>query len=187
MIPITDLRAGTTFLLDGQPYIVLKYTHVKMGRGSATIRVKVRNLKSGATVERTFGSGESVSSISTTKRKLQYLYMDQQNVYFMDPKTYEQVEISKNIMETQATFLKEGAEVDVLFWEDKPLSIDIPNKVTMNIIEAEPGVKGDSASNMYKQAVLENGLRIKVPLFIKTGDRVNVDTRNGEYVERITR
>lgn len=184
MINVTDLRSGTTFLLDGQPWLVLKYEHIKMGRGGATIKVKTRNLVTGSVVDKRFSSGSTVEPVLTSKRKLQFLYSDVNNAVFMDPGTYEQVEITAALLGTQLSLLREAAVVDVLFWEEKPLAVELPSKVVLTVAEAEPGVKGDSASNMYKQAVLENGFKIKVPLFINKGDKVSVDTRTGEYVER---
>lgn len=185
MINVTDLRAGTTFLLDGQPWFVLKYEHIKMGRGGATIKVKAKNLATGSVVEKAFNSGASVEEVVTRKQKLQFLYKNSTSAFFMDEKTYEQVEISLVVLGQSAALLKEGVGVDVLFWNDSPLSVELGPKITLVVAEAEPGIKGDSASNMYKQAVLENGLKIKVPLFIKKGDKVSVDTRTGEYVERV--
>lgn len=184
MINSTDLRAGTTFLSDSQPHVVLKYTFVKMGRGSATVKVKARNLISGSIVDKSFTSNNVVEDVQTTKRRLQYLYKDGGNTYFMDSKNYEQVAIPLKILGKQVAFLKEGGEVDVLFWEERALSLDIPPKVTLTVTEADPGVKGNSASNIYKSAVLENGLQVKVPLFINRGEKIVVDTRTGEYIQR---
>ncbi len=202
MITSTDLRNGTTFLSDGQPYIVLKYTFVKMGRGSATVKVKARNLLNGSTTDKSFTSNNTVEDIRTTKRRLQYLYKDPLThsvnsgqagsglAYFMDPRNYEQIEMPLKVLGEQATFMNEGSEVDVLFWEPTAdsgqvaLSVDLPPSVTLTIVEADPGIKGNSASNMYKQAKLENGLMVKVPLFIDKGEKIRVDTRTGEYIER---
>lgn len=191
MISVTDLRRGVKFQLDGIPYQVLEYNHVKMGRGGATIRLTVRNLKSGSTETKTFNSGAVVEPITTVKRRLQYLYLDGSSAIFMDPKTYDQVEISRGAIGPELEFLKEGQEVDVLFWsfdsaqdKDVPLGIDLPPSVVLKVVEADPGVKGNSATNIYKQIKLENGLSVKAPLFIKVGDRVRVDTRSGEYIER---
>jgi len=201
MISVTELRAGRTFEENGEPFVVLKYEHTKMGRGTANIKVKVRNLKTGAVLEKTFISGAKVSEISTVKRKLQYLYCeasssayckatssaykDKDNFYFMDPKTFEQFSISSEIISDQAPFLREEALVDVLFWEEKPLSIELPPKMEFEVKETGPGVRGDSATNIFKPATLENGLKIKVPLFINQGEKILVDTRTGEYVERV--
>ncbi|MBI4029188.1 MAG: elongation factor P [Candidatus Blackburnbacteria bacterium] len=191
MINSTDLRAGTTFLSDGQPYQVLKYTFVKMGRGSATVKVKARNLISGSTVDKSYTSNNVVEDVQTNKRRLQYLYKDPSTdsgqAYFMDPKDYDQVTISVKTLGDQVAFLKEGGEVDVLFWDERALSLDLPPKVILTVTEADPGVKGNSASNIYKSAVLENGLQVKVPLFINKGEKIVVDTRTGEYIERANR
>ncbi len=192
MISVTELRSGRTFEENGEPFVVLKYEHLKMGRGTANIKVKVRNLKTGAVLEKTFISGAKVSEISTVKRKLQYLYCGatssaycKDNFYFMDPKTFEQLEIPRDLISDQAPFLREQAMVDVLFWSEKPLSIELPPKMEFEVKETGPGVKGDSATNIFKPAVLDNGLKIKIPLFINQGERILVDTRTGEYVERV--
>lgn len=188
MIPVTDLRNGTTFKQDGTPFVVLKYAHIKMGRGSATIRVTVRNMRTSSVEEKTFNSGGTVEPIVTTKRQLQYLYTDSSNTVFMDPKTFEQMEVAKNILGERAHFLREGQVVDVLFWsqEDSSAALDVslPPNVVLSVVQTDPGLKGNSATNVYKPATLENGLTVKVPLFIKIGDKVKVDTRSGEYVER---
>ena len=192
MIASTDLRAGTAFLSDGQPYLVLKYTFVKMGRGSATVKVRARNLTNGSITDKSFTSNNTVEDIRTTKKKLQYLYKDAEGANFMDPRTYEQVVIPLGVLGDEVAFLREGEIVDVLFWpfdsaqgkEDRVLSVDLPPSVVLTVTEADPGIKGNSASNMYKQATVENGLKIRVPLFINKGEKVRVDTRTGEYVER---
>ena len=183
MIPVTELRRGVTFEFGGSPYKVLEYHHIKVGRGGATIRVSVRNLVNGGTEEKTFNNGASVKSINTVKRRLQYLY-EAENAVFMDPKTFEQVEIGKTAISQELVYLKEGQQTDVLFWDERALGIELPPNVTLTVTEADPGVKGNSASNFYKPAKLENGLQVKVPLFIKVGEKVRVDTRTREYVER---
>lgn len=185
MISVTELRAGATFLDDNQPYQVIKYEHTKMGRGTANIKVKSRNLLTGAVVEKSFLSGNRVEPIEIRRRKMQYLYQDDTVFYFMDPKTFEQVTIDKKILADQADYLKEGLEVIVLFWEDRPLNLELPMAMTFTIADTEPGVRGDSAANIWKEAVLDNGLKVKVPLFIKTGEKIRVDTRSGEYLERV--
>lgn len=192
MIPVTELRSGATFQISGIPYQVTKYEHVKVGRGNATIRITARNLRTGGSEEKTFNSGATVEPILTTKRQLQYLYEDPTSVFFMDPKTYEQVEIGKKVLGDTVSFLQEGQSVNVLFWsfdgaqdKDEALSVDIPPSVVLAVAETGPGVKGNSATNIYKPATLENGLTVKVPLFINIGDKVKVDTRSGDYVERV--
>ena len=177
--------------MDGIPYKVSKYEHQKIGRGGASVRLIVRNLRTGNQEEKTMNSTAKVEEISTNKRSLQYLYSDGNVSTFMDPKNFEQVEVPKKVVEDQLYYIKEGETVDVLFWSDnggadKPLSVDIAPKVTLIVKHTTPGVKGNSATNVYKPAKLENGLEAKVPLFIKEGDKVRIDTRTGEYVERVT-
>jgi len=186
MINSTDLKNGVTFLSNDKPYKVMKYTFIKVGRGGAIVRVSAKNLLSGSIEEKTFSSNVKVESINTFKKRLQFLYSDGANVTFMDPTSYEQVEVPQQVIAEELPYIREGENVDVFFWDDKALSVDIPPKVVLKIIETAPGVKGNSASNMYKSAKLENGLQLKVPLFIKEGETIRVDTRTGEYVERVT-
>lgn len=186
MVSITAAKNGKTFEIDGEPYVVVKYFHQKLGRGGANVTLKMRNLKTGALFEKTFSSNAKLEEIQTQKKPLQYLYNDGTSAVFMNPSTYEQVEIPLAVVEDELPYLKEGEAVDVLFWEGKPLSVSIAPKVVLQVSQTDPGVKGDSASNVYKSATLENGLQVKVPLFIKTGDRVRIDTRTGEYEERVT-
>jgi len=184
MISATDLKNGVAFLTEGQPYQVIKYSLIKLGRGGATVKITARNLETGSVTEKSFSSNTSVDEVNTYKRRLQFLYKDANSCVFMDPKTYEQIEIPLKILAEQAAFLKEGEGVDVLFWDEKALSLELPPEVILKVVESDPGVKGNSATNIYKPAKLENGLTIKVPLFIKVGDLVKVDTRTGEYLER---
>jgi elongation factor P len=184
MINATDLKNGITFLDNGKPYKVIKYTHVKIGRGGAIVRVTARNLESGGVEEKTFSSNIKVEDVQTVKRQLQFLFVDGNIATFMDPKTYDQIEVPVSVIENELHFIKEGQVVSLLFWDEKPLSIEIQPKVTLTVTDTPLGVKGDTASNVYKEATLENGLKVKVPLFIKKGERIVVDTRNGEYVER---
>jgi elongation factor P len=184
MIQATDLKNGTTFILDKKLYQTEKYTHQKIGRGGASVKLSLRDLETGDLVEKTLNSAAKVEEIETVKKRLQYLYNDSTSVIFMDPNSFEQIEIPLKLVENQLLFIKEGDNVDVLFWDDKPLNVDIPAKTTLEVTETPPGVKGDTASNTYKKAKLENGLSVKVPLFIKEGDRIRVDTKTGEYIER---
>jgi len=171
-------------LSNGKPYQVIKYSFIKMGRGGAVVKVTVRNLETGSIEEKSFSSNVSVDEVNTYKKKLQFLYKDAVNSVFMDPTTYEQIEIPLSLLGESSAFLIEGEDVDVLFWDEKPISCELTPKVTLAVTECDPGVKGNSATNIYKQAILENGLKLKVPLFIKKGDRIRVDTRTGEYLER---
>ena len=185
MISATELRNGATFRMDGQPYQVLEYKHTKLGRGTANIRVKVRNLATGGVVEKSFISDARVEELATQTRELQYLYKDGENAYFMDPRNFEQFSLPLPILDRQADFLKEGENVRVMFADDQPLSIQLPLAMIFTVTQAPPGVKGDSANASFKQVVLDNGLKTKVPLFVNEGDRVKIDTRTSAYLERI--
>lgn len=183
-INATALRAGTAFLYEGKPFKVVKYQLIKMGRGGATVRVNCVNLETGSNVEHAFSSNLSFEQITLRKSQLQYLYKDKLLAYFMSPQNYEQIEVPIIILGKDIDYLKEGGDVDVLFWGDRAMSVDLPPKITLKVTECDPGVKGNSASNFLKSAVMENGLNVKVPLFIKVGEEIRVDTRSGEYVER---
>ncbi|QQS39515.1 elongation factor P [Candidatus Woesebacteria bacterium] len=186
MVDAAALKNGTTFESNGIPYLVLKYELQKVARGGGTVKLTLRNLVNGNMERKVCNSTAKYELISTTKRSLQYLFKDASTACFMDEKTYEQVEIPISIVKNEIQFIKEGQLANVLFWDDRPLSVDIAPKVTLEVTQTSPGVKGNSATNVFKPAILENGLEIKVPLFIKTGDKIRVDTRSGEYLERMT-
>lgn len=193
MIEARSLKVGTTFLMESKPYKVIKYTHQKIARGGGTVKLSLRNLKNGNLEGKTLNSSRKVEEISTFKKPLQFLYKDSSTAVFMDAKTYEQVELPTSLIKDELLYIKEGETINVLFWsfggtqdkDDKALSVEIPPKVVLQVVGTPPGVKGDSATNIYKPATLENGLRLKVPLFIKKGDKIRVDTRTGGYVERV--
>lgn len=184
MIIATNLKNGTTFLMNGKPYQVVKYAHQKIARGGGTVKLSIRNLETGNLEKKTLNSSAKVEEATTVKRPLQYLYKDDTSVYFMDTRSYEQIEIPLAMAKDQIVFIKEGESVDVLFWDNKALSIGLPAKVVLAVKDTVPGVKGNSATNIFKPATLENGLKLKVPLFIKKGNKIRIDTRTGEYVER---
>jgi len=183
MIAVTDLRAGTIFEDRGEIFKVLNYEHIKVGRGSANVKIKVQNLKSGAITEKSFISNAKVRKASVLKLDYQYLYKDSDSAFFMNPKTFEQTAIPLKIL-SEHVFLKEGQNFSIDFLNNEPLSLDLPPKMEFTVSETGPSLRGNSATNIYKDAVLENGLKLKVPLFIKTGDRVRVDTRTMQYTER---
>lgn len=185
MINVTDLKNGTTFLHFGKPCQVIKYNLIKLGRGSACVKVTARNLQSGGIEEISYQSNASVEEALTLKKKLQYLYKDAANAVFMDPLTFDQTEIPLRVLGEQINYLQEGDEVEVLFLSEQPLTVKLPPKVVLTVKQTDPGAKGNSATNVYKPAVLENGLKIKVPLFIKVGDKIRIDTRSGDYIERV--
>lgn len=184
MLSATDLKNGITFAHYEKPYQVIKYSLIKMGRGGATVKVSARNLETGTIEEISYSSNATVEEVNTFKKKLQFLYKSADSLVFMDPATFEQSEIPAKVLGKSASFLKEGEVVDVLFWDEKALSVELAPGVILTVTQCDPGVKGNSATNIYKPALLENGLRLKVPLFIKQGNKIKVDTRTGEYIER---
>ncbi|NPA06588.1 MAG: elongation factor P [Chloroflexi bacterium] len=185
MLDVTELRKGVTFELDGRVYRVLEYHHHKPGRGKAIIRVKARDLQSGAIVERTFPSGNQVKEVNLDHHEAQYLYNDGRDYYFMDMETYEQYAIPADVLGDAVYYLKEGMPVKVTFLKGQPLDIELPITVDMEVVEAEVAVKGDTATGLTKKVVTETGLKIEVPHFIQAGDIIRVDTRTGEYVTRV--
>jgi elongation factor P len=184
MISVTDLRAGTAFEEDSQSFIVISYEHIKMGRGSANIKVKVKNIKTGAIVEKSYINGAKVQPVAVGKKEMQYLYKDDDGAYFMDPETYEQTTIPLAVLANDHIYLKEGMSFPISMLKDEPIGIVLPPKMTFEVTETAPGAKGNSATNVFKEAILENGLKTKVPLFIDTGDKIRVDTRTGAYSEK---
>jgi len=184
MISVTELRAGAIFEDQGSIYQVLSYEHLKVGRGSANIKVKVKNIRSGSTTDKSFINGAKVNDLQVFKRDLQYLYKDGEFVYFMNPSTFEQISISLNLIDYEKDYLKEGNNFTISFLGDEPLSLTLPPKMEFEVTDTPIGVKGNSATNVFKEATLENGLKTKVPLFVKAGDRIRVDTRTGAYSEK---
>ncbi|MBL7158886.1 elongation factor P [Candidatus Microgenomates bacterium] len=185
MIPVTNLRKGAFFEEDNVPFEVLKYTHTKLGRGTANIKVKIRNLKTGALNERTFTSGAKVEPAELEEKEAQFLYKDGKDYYFMEAVSFEQFALAKKILGNKAKFLKEEQKVKILFYQNEPLSIELPIKVEFKVIEAPPGIRGDTSTNVFKDVVLENQMTAKAPLFIKAGDIIVIDTRSGEYMKKI--
>lgn len=180
-----ELRNGAVFKEDGQILQVLNYEHIKMGRGSGTIKVKVRNLKTGSTTEKSFITGARVEEANVEKKKVQYLYNDGEVYNFMDPATFEQFEVSKIVLGELARFLQDGLDVLLMVGEGEVLGMELPMSLVYTIKETGPEEKGNTVSNVYKEAVVDNGMMIRVPMFCKEGDKVKVDTRSGQYVERV--
>ena len=183
MVPVTTLRAGSTFEQDGDIYQVLTYEHLHLRKTSAIVKVKVKNLKTQALIEKSFVSNKGVNPIRITKRDLQFLYKDKDAAHFMNPLTFEQTSIHLKLLDG-CQFLKEGHSFSLSFYEHEPLSIDLPPKMEFKVTETGPGVKGNSATNIFKDAILENGLKTKVPLFVNTNDVVRIDTRTGSYSQK---
>lgn len=184
MISVTTLRSGIFFEDQSQIFEVLAYEHTKMGRGSGNVKVKVRNLENGALIQKSFMTGAQVQEVLPQKRRAQFLYKDQKDLHFMDVETFEQFGISVKVISDQSRFLKEGMEVGILLWEERVLSIDFAKILDYKVEHTGPVYKGNSVTNVYKPAILENGLEVKVPIFVKAGEIIRVDTRTGNYVER---
>jgi len=185
MISVGDLRKGVTFESDGQIWRVLEYEHYKPGRGNAIIRTKLRNLRTGSTVSRNFLSGDKVQDIRLDHKTVQYMYSDDEFYYFMDLETYEQPGIAKAVLEDVIPYLKEGITLDIEMYEGEPIDIELPLTVDLQVVDAPPGYAGDTATAATKEATLETGLKIQVPLFVQSGDVVRVDTRTGGYLTRV--
>jgi len=184
MISVTDLRAGVVFEEKGDYLLVLSYEHIKMGRGTGTVRVRVKNLSTGGTIDKSFTTGAKVQDANLIRKKAQFLYKDAQGFHFMDMGSYDQfVLIERNVGEI-AKYLKDGMGIELFTVSDVPLYLEIPKIVDYKIIQTGGAARGNSVGAAQKDAVLENGLRVKVPLFIANGEIVRVDTRTGQYVER---
>jgi len=185
MISVTELRKGVTFEMDGELYRVLDYQHHKPGRGNAVIRTRLRNLRSGATIDRTFQSGDRVQDVRLDHRTVQYLYSDGEFYHFMDVETYEQPILSADVLGDAAKYLVDGLNVELISYGTEPIEVELPVTVDMRVTETEAAIKGDTATGATKDAVTETGLVVKVPLFVAEGDVIRVDTRTGEYLTRV--
>ncbi len=183
-IPSNSLREGSLFVRDGQKYMVLKYQHIKKGRGQAVIRVKVKNIVTKANTELTFTNEEKLEEFNAEKKSAQYLYRDGDIFFFMDNETFEQYELKAENIESQQFYLIEGTKVIILFVEEAPLSIEIPKSVVLEVTHTEPASAGNTATGALKNAELETGLVVSVPLFIKTGDKIKINTETGKYTAR---
>ncbi len=172
--------------LDGDIYTIVEFQHVKPGKGGGFTRTKLKNMDSGGVIERTFRSGDKVEEVRIEKREMQYLYAEAPDTYyFMDSETYEQTAISKALMGDATDFLLENETAFVLVTDDKPIGVELPNFVELTVAATEPGVKGDTATNAVKPATLETGAVVSVPLFVNQGDKLKIDTRTAQYVERV--
>jgi len=184
MISAGDFRNGVTFDMDGNVYQIIEFQHVKPGKGAAFVRTKIRNVISGAVVEKTFNPSDKYPPAFIERKDMQYLYNDGGLYYFMDNETYENVPISESLLGDAFKFIKENMDVKVLSYKGNVFGIEPPFFVELEITTTDPGLKGDTATNTLKPAVLETGAEIKVPLFINEGDVIRIDTRTGEYMER---
>jgi elongation factor P len=186
MIGVQDLRKGTTFIDDdGNLYKVLEYQHVKQGRGNAVIKTKLRNVKTGSTIDKNFQSGGRVQDVRLDRHTVQYLYHDGSTYHFMDTETYEQPAISAELLGDAAKFLKENIVAELSTYDGQPIEVELPTTVDLKVSDTAPGYKGDTASGGGKPATLETGVVVTVPFFVNVGDTVRVDTRDGSYVTRV--
>lgn len=184
MISVNDFKTGLTVEFEGDIYTVLEFQHVKPGKGAAFVRSKLKNLRNGNTVEKTFRAGETVSRAMIENRDVQYLYASGQDHTFMDNETYDQFTLSSDQLEWELNFLKENMNVKIVSYQGEILGINLPNSVELRVVESEPGIKGNTATGATKNAKLETGLNVQVPLFINQDDVLLIDTREGKYISR---
>ena len=185
MISTSEMRKGVCIEIDGEIYRVLDFEHIKMGRGSAQVKLKVQNIRSGAIFDRGYQSGIKFPRVTLDYRTVQYLYHDDNLYTFMDTTTYDQMAMSATQLGNDVYYLKDGVQVQLLMYGEEPVAVEFPTSVEMTVAETEPGFKGDTATGGNKPAILETGMKILVPLFVKTGDVIKVDTRTGAYLERV--
>jgi elongation factor P len=184
MLSTTDFRKGLKIKLEDDIYYIVDFQHARTAQRRAFVRTKLKNIKTGAVLEKTFAAGESFEEPDFEEKSMQYLYSAEKEYYFMDTKTYEQISLTEDQLGDYKWYLKENAEYKVMFFEGQPLSVDLPASVVLKIASTEPAIKGDSVTNITKSATLETGLVVKVPLFVNQGEYVKIDTRTNEYIER---
>ena len=185
MIDVNELRKGVTFTMDGELFKVIEYQHYKPGRGKAVIRTRLRNLRTGSTIDKTFTSGDRVQDIRLDHQTVQYMYNDGEFYYFMDTDTFEQFPLPNALLDDARPFLVENMQIELSSYEGEALDVELPITVDLEVVEAPPGFAGDTAQGATKEVVLKTGHKIFVPLFISTGDVLRIDTRDGRYVTRV--
>ena len=185
MISSNDFRNGVTIVIDGQLWTVIEFLHVKPGKGSAFVRTRLKNVKTGATVERTFRAGEKLERATVDNRDMQMLYNDADGFHFMDTENYENVTLQRDLIGDPADFLKDGMRIAVQFHDGTPIGVDLPAHVELKVEETDPGFKGDTATGTTKPAKLETGASVQVPLFVNPGDLIRIDTRDRRYIGRV--
>jgi elongation factor P len=184
-VSTNELKNGMTLELDGTLFQIIEFQHVKPGKGGAFVRTKLRNVKTGAVAEKTFNAGVKVGLAMVERKDMQYLYADGVDFVFMDLDTYDQVHVSEQLMGDAAGYLVEGGQAQVSLHDGVPISVDLAASMVLTITKTDPGVKGDTRTGAYKPATLETGLVVQVPLFVEEGEKVKIDTRSGEYIERV--
>lgn len=187
MVSISEFRKGMAIKLDGEIWIITEYQHVSPGNWRAMVRTRLKNAKTGRVAERTFRMTDEIEPVRLESREMQYLYEADGNLYFMDTKSYEQTFIPVDFLGEQRQYLKEGNTCTIYFIDQRPITAELPLFIDLAVAEAEPGIRGDSTTNIMKGAVLETGARIQVPLFVDAGDVVRIDTRTGKYIERVAK
>ena len=186
MYGTNQFRNGLKIEIDKEPFVIVEFQHVKPGKGGAFVRTKLKSLLSGNVLERTFRSGEKVGKPELEEKEMQYLYNSEEQYHFMDTETYEQMFLTNDQLGTSKNYLQENIVVKILFYNGRPIGVDVPIFVNLRIAETDPGVRGDTASGGTKPATLETGAVVQVPLFLNIGDVIRVDTRTGDYIERVT-
>jgi len=184
MIVAGDFKKGITVEFDGGVWTIVDFQHVKHGKGAAFVRTKIKNVMTGAVIERTFNPTDKMPRAHIESKEMEYLYNDGELYYFMDPETYEQIPLNYDKVEDAIKFVKENSPVNIRYFNGEPFSVEAPNFVELEVTKTEPGFRGDTASNTYKPATLETGFTVMVPLFINIGDVLKIDTRTGEYLSR---
>ena len=184
MVNVNDFKTGMTIQFDGNIYTVIEFQHVKPGKGAAFVRTKLKNLRTGSTIEYTFNSGVKVETARIERKPMQYLYSTGDDYTFMDMQDYSQIDLSAKTIGDDVKYLKEHPDLDITFFEGEVLGLSLPDKIEMEVIQTEPGVKGNTTSSAMKDATLETGYQIKVPLFINEGEKVIISTKDGKYVSR---
>ncbi|HUT63766.1 MAG TPA: elongation factor P [Anaerolineae bacterium] len=187
MATTTDFRNGFTFMENGEFYAIIEFLHVKPGKGGAFVRTKLRNIRTKAVIERTFRAGEKVNEVRLERRLYEFIYRDGEFYVFMNRESYDQIQLEKEFLGDYVKFLSDNLPVGILFYEEVPIEVDFPKFVELEVIETDPGFKGNTAQTATKLATLSTGAVINVPLFIEVGSIIKVDTRSGEYIERVTK
>ncbi len=185
MISVNDFKTGVTVDIDGVAYQVVEFQHVKPGKGAAFVRAKLKNLVTGGSVEKTFRGGEKIPRAHLDKKEMQYLYHDGQDYVFMDTSSFDQLPISEETIGENKKWLQENMLIQIVVFQGSIIGVELPNFIEMEIVDCEPAVKGDTATGASKMATVETGARVQVPLFVEQGDRIRIDTRTGEYMERV--
>jgi elongation factor P len=186
MYQTTDFRKGLNIEVDQKPYVIVNFQHVNPGKGSAFVRTKLKNLETGQVIERTFKAGvDTVETPDIEQKEMTYMYEDQDGFNFMEQNTYEQIHLTKEQVGDSKDYFQENIKLSIVYYKSKPISVELPNFVNLRVKETDPGLKGDTASGGSKRAIMETGLQISVPLFVKEGEVLKIDTRTGDYIERV--